>query len=237
MAPSGRIIVPLALRPLERQTDDEAGVARLRLDPDVAAVAGHDDAAGDVQPEPGSLAHALGREERLPDPRLEGWRDARPVVGDLDAGPIALARRPNPEGAPAAHSVDGVVDQVGPDLVQLTPMGADLRQATVVLAVDRDGVLELVAEDRDGVLEAIVQVDLLLGSPIHEGVLLHRPNELGDAGRALLDLVDQDRHRERRLEPDHGVPERSRVEPRCQTDQLARVQAGPYQRLGEVPAL
>ena len=50
--------------------------------------------------------------------------------------------RPDPQGARALHGVDGVVDQVRPDLVELTGVDLDDRKVGVVLLLDLDA-LEL----------------------------------------------------------------------------------------------
>jgi len=52
---------------MQGQPDLEAGVAGHRLDPQVAMVLLHHDAPGDVEAEPGALAHRLGGEEGLED--------------------------------------------------------------------------------------------------------------------------------------------------------------------------
>ena len=97
------------------------------VDVDQAAVALDHDPAGDVEAEAGALADVLGREERLERARDDLRRHARSGVGDLDHDPVALGAGAHREGARAVHRVDGVVDQVGPDLVELAGVGLDRR--------------------------------------------------------------------------------------------------------------
>ena len=104
----------------------------LAPDVDPAAVVAHD-AVGHREPEPGPLAHVLGREERLEDVRQVLWRDARAFVLDADGDPVARrgrrgrraarraarderSRRPSP---PPADRLDRVHDEVREHLLDL----------------------------------------------------------------------------------------------------------------------
>src|SRR5690606_31260508 len=101
-------------------------------DGDVAAVPVDHDPVAHVQPEAGAVPDRLRGEERLEDPAAHvGW-DARPGVADLDEHALVVdAAGAHGEGAAAAHGVDRVVDDVGPDLVELGRVGRDLRQRPV----------------------------------------------------------------------------------------------------------
>ena len=48
-------------------------------------------------------------------------------VGDLDDDRVAVGAGADRQRALAVHGVDGVVDEVGPDLVELAGVGVDLR--------------------------------------------------------------------------------------------------------------
>ena len=50
-----------------------------------------DDPVDDRETEPGALAHVLGGEERIPDPRQDLRRDALAVVLDLDLDGARIA--------------------------------------------------------------------------------------------------------------------------------------------------
>ena len=103
---------------LQRQQDDEPGVAGLGLHPQIAVVLLDDDPAGQIQPEPGALAERLGGEERVEDAADDVLGDARSVVADLDADHLfVLALRAHRQRAVAVHRLDRVVDDVGPHLV------------------------------------------------------------------------------------------------------------------------
>ncbi len=91
----------------------------------------------------------------------------------------------------ALHGVGGVVDQVGPDLVQLAAVGADPGQAAVVFADQLHAVLELVVEHHERAFEAVMDVDLLLGCLVHVGVLFHGLHQFRDAPGARFDVRSQ----------------------------------------------
>src|ERR687897_402311 len=78
-----------------------------------------DDAPHDSQPEPGPGPDIFGRVERLEDVDLRHTRYPRSVVDDLDDYTRAFHVRPDGDASASVHSVYGVVDQVGPYLVQL----------------------------------------------------------------------------------------------------------------------
>src|SRR5947209_15873130 len=90
-------------RLVHRQPHLEAGVAGLRRDADVAAMAIDHDPVRDVQAQPGALADRLRGEERLEDPLPQLGRDARPGVTDLDEYPVAIAGGTQGAGTLAVH--------------------------------------------------------------------------------------------------------------------------------------
>src|SRR6266849_9350191 len=102
------------------------------------------DPPADVQAEARSAADVLRREERLEDPRLDLRRDAWPIVGDLDQDADVLPGGADSQVSLAVHRVDGIVDEIGPDLVELAAVRVDTGQAPIVLARHADAGLELV---------------------------------------------------------------------------------------------
>src|SRR5262245_49801200 len=64
--------------------------ARVALDVNAAAVAGHD-CVGDAQPEPAAPTERFGREERVEDATEDLGRDADAVVPDLDDDLVGIA--------------------------------------------------------------------------------------------------------------------------------------------------
>src|SRR5271154_492007 len=99
----------------EGKPDLKAGVTRFGFNLDVAAVLFHDALHG-VEAESGAFSHSLGGEEWLENVREHVRRNSGTVVGDFDHHGIVLAVDPQPEFAFAMHRVNGVVNDVGPDL-------------------------------------------------------------------------------------------------------------------------
>jgi hypothetical protein len=116
-------------------------------------VALHHDPPADVQPQAGALADRLGGVEGLQDVGGGGLGDAGAVVADLDQHPVAVAGGAHGQLAAAVHAVHGVggvVDQVGPDLVELAGVGGQPGQGPVVVAHHLDARLQLVLEHGQG---------------------------------------------------------------------------------------
>ena len=175
----------------QREGDDERGRARLRLHLDVSAVALHHDPSRDVEAETGALADLLGREEGLERALGDLGRHARPGVGDLHDDAGVVGARAHGQHALPVHRVDGVVDEVGPHLVELADVRLDRRHARGVLAPHLDPVAELVRQHGDGAVETLGHVGGLQGATVHLRVDLDRRHELGDPSRRLPHLAEQ----------------------------------------------
>ena len=93
-------------------------VAGFRADLNIAPVLLHN-SLNRVEAEPGAFPNSLGGEERFEDVRLYVGRNSRTVIGDLNHDAIVLAIGSNSKLAFATHGVDGIVDDVGPNLIQL----------------------------------------------------------------------------------------------------------------------
>ena len=100
-------------------------VARLGLHADLAPVPLDDDPPGDVEPETRALADLLGREERLEGVGRDLLGHARARCRRSRRRRGARRRTRRSQGAGAVHGVDGVVDEVRPDLVELAGVGVD----------------------------------------------------------------------------------------------------------------
>src|SRR5579864_2975094 len=139
---SGATLQP---RILDRQSQPEARVARSRREGHVPAMLA-DDAVDSVEAQPGAFAHGLRGEERLEDARLNlGW-NALAIVDDLHQHVVAFDHRADLEFALSLHRVGGIVDQVGPHLVQFAAIGRNARQIRIVVADHRDSAFEFVRQ-------------------------------------------------------------------------------------------
>src|SRR5215472_17816013 len=109
---------------LDRNADLKASIAGNGFDTDLAA---HilNDAVHDIEPKPGALADSLGGEKRFKNTGLDIRWNSRPVVGDFDEDKIVLARGTDGQVAVAVHGVGGVINQIGPDLIEFAAAGHD----------------------------------------------------------------------------------------------------------------
>src|ERR1039458_7218345 len=138
-----------------------------------------------------SRPDTLVSEELLENMGLDFRRDARSVVADFDQQAIQLAGGADAQFALALHGVDGVVDQVGPDLVQLAAARADLRQAAVEIELHIDTLFEAVPQHQQRAFDPLVDVHFLLRTLIHISVLFNRADQIGDAAGGVFDLIEQ----------------------------------------------
>src|SRR5882757_7442566 len=143
VSPTGRV-----MRLFQRQQHDEAGIARHRLHAQIPTMFLHDDVPRQIQPEAGALADWFGGEERLEDVLAYLLGDTGPGVADLDAGQL-LAFPTSADGQSAAlvaHRCQRVVDDVGPDLVEIAWKARDFGKRLVEFLdhCDRAGVLAAV---------------------------------------------------------------------------------------------
>src|SRR5208337_4522002 len=158
------------------------------VDGDRAAVALHDDAPCDVEAQAGAFADVLGRVKGLEGAGRHLRRHARAGVADLDDDVVAFGPGRQPERARAGHGVDGVVDEVGPYLVQLAGVCLDPRDVCAVVTHDRDTVAELVPEHQQGALNAVGHVNVLHRRAVHLRVGLDGGDQLGNAPARILQL-------------------------------------------------
>src|SRR5919197_3366514 len=153
---------------------------RLGVDADRAAVALLDDATCDVEAKTGALAWVLGRVERLERPCRHRRRHPGTGIADLDDHDIPVSPRRYPQCSRPAHRVDGVVDELGPYLVEFAGVGLDPGDVGAVVAHDPDTVAEFVPEHDQGALKTVRDVDVLYRRTVHLGVGLEDGNEGGD---------------------------------------------------------
>ena len=88
-----------------------------------------------IQPQAGTLARLLRCKERLEQARQHILWNAWTIVLNLNYHLRALLVSSQLQIALPMHGVDGVIDQVRPDLVQLTPVGFDEWQILVIIAL------------------------------------------------------------------------------------------------------
>src|ERR1700680_3770813 len=102
----------------QREPHLKARVAGFRADLNVPPVLLHNSLNG-VEAEPRTFPDSLSGEERFENVRLYAGQDSRPVIADFDHDAIILPVGADSEPALSAHGVNCVVDEVGPNLIQL----------------------------------------------------------------------------------------------------------------------
>src|SRR5215472_14923601 len=112
----------------DRQRHAELRVPGAGLDLDLSLVPDHD-APRDVEAETGALADRLRREERIEDALANLRGQSRSIVCDAHDDGLTLASRR--DGDVSAGSVQRVVDQVRPDLVELAAEPLDARKISL----------------------------------------------------------------------------------------------------------
>ena len=142
-----------------------------------------DDLVGDRQAQSRSLAHVLGREERIEDARQHFGRHAAAVVLDLDRHviePLAPGDHHDPAAGPD-HRLDGIGDEVEQHLVHLRGRagdGGDLVEALL----DVDPAQERARDEQRGA-HAVVHV-------VARHLAAVQPREVAQVGDELRDLLD-----------------------------------------------
>lgn len=164
----------------KRQLYDELSVARAGFHADASVMPVHDDPVHDFEPESGTLAGRFGGEERLEEVFANVRRNAGAVVFHNNHRVIALPACGNRENARIVHRVERVRNQIGPGLVQLAGVGANLVQRAIVIAPDFDSraFLHPVSEQPQRGIEPDMNIDGLELRLVHIGVLLHGEHEV-----------------------------------------------------------
>jgi len=201
-----------------------------------AVLLGHDRVAG-REAEAGSFAWLLCREERVEDLCLRRLGDAGSVVLDFDHRPVTVAAGADRDRSRAVHGVDGVVEQVRPDLVQLAAVGRHRERIAVVFAMDVDAVLQFGAQNDERVVEPLVQVDRLNRCLPEERVALEGGDDLGDSPGGFTDLVQQLMDGEGARCADQDCGERLRFERVRELRECGQVEPLVDERWSELPAV
>src|SRR5277367_4397400 len=195
-----------------------------------------DDAVDDIETEACAFANPFGSEEGIKDAPERFRRNARTVVGNFDENVVVFAGGVDSELAAFFHSVGGVVDDIGPDLIEFAAAGHDLGQIRSVVANHGDTALKLVIHDGESGFEAALDIDFLHGALIHVGVFLDSFNEIGNSRRAVFELISDAFHFEESGEA--GEFRTDRCPSRCSEGCEVRIgQSGIRERGRELPGV
>src|ERR1700722_16541668 len=146
-----------------------------------------DDAHGVVESEAEPLAGWLGCKEGLKDAVLKlGW-NAGAGIPNLHQHHLAFETTGNFELAAMSgfiERVEGVFNERGPHLVEFAAVGADVRQAGLVVALDFD-ISHARLEHLESRVESRRYVDFKDRRTIHIGVGFDGADEIEDARRGV----------------------------------------------------
>ena len=174
----------------QRKPDAEAGVAGLGPQLDGPVVLAND-AHNGIEAEAGPFANLFGGEKGVEDAGLNFGGNAGTIIFNFDDGIVEFARRVDSEFAFAIHGVDGIVNEVGPDLIEFATIATDARQVGSVFADNGDAGFQAVAKNFQRVFEIFVEIDFLHGGLVHVRVALDGGDKIGDAASGVIDFLDE----------------------------------------------
>src|SRR5208282_3565749 len=91
-----------------------------------------------IQAESRTFSHSLGGEKRFEDMGLHFLRNSRTVIANFNHNATVLLVGSNANLALPMHRIDGVIDNVGPDLVELAAKRIHQQRNLLVVALHRD---------------------------------------------------------------------------------------------------
>lgn len=154
-------------------------------------MAGNDDAVGNVKAQSRSFTDRLRREKRIEDFALNIFGNARAVIGDFDDDVLIRIARFDRDGSLVFDGANGVVEEVGPHLVQFASIHSRLGQFFLIVANDFNARRHLVAQNGQGVVDAHMDIDFLGYILIHIGIGPHRLDEIGNASTGAAAVAKQ----------------------------------------------
>ncbi len=185
----------------EWEPDLKARVAGIGSDLNISPMFFHDALDG-VEAEAGAFSNSFGGEKGLEDVGLNFLGDAGAVVADFNDHASVFAVGADAKLAFAVHRVDGVIDEVGPDLVEFAAKGIHQQGNALIIALHRDSFFQLVIQDGQRGLQAFYNVDVLHRGLVHVGVFLDGANQVRYARGAALDFVEKAGDLDRGSDPD-----------------------------------
>ena len=155
-----------------------------------------DNLAAAAQTQTGALATRFRGETCFEDPLLQFWRNAGPVVLNLNHHPPIIGTGAQDDLTLAIHCVRGVLDQVGPDLIEFAAIRHDLREIRSILLSDADALFEFSAQDQQGAIQSFMNVDALNRCLIQVNIGLVGVDDIGDACGGAANFCQQMLNRE-----------------------------------------
>ncbi len=183
----------------------KARVTGIRSDLNISPVFFHDALDG-VEAEAGAFSNSFGGEKGLEDMRLDFFGDAGTVVADFYDHASVFAVGADAKLAFTVHRVDGVIDEVGPDLVEFAAKGIHEQGNALIIALHHNSFFQLVIQNGERGLETLYDVNILHRGLVHVGVFLDGADQVRYARGAALDFVEKAGDLDRGSDPDKRGP-------------------------------
>ena len=193
------------------------------------------DALNCVQTQARSLPYSLGRKEWLKDVRLNLGRNPWAVIADLNHNATVVAIGSHSKLAFSLHRVDGIINEVGPDLIELAAERIHQKRNTLVVALYSDSALELVVQDSERGFQAFHDIDILHRRLVHVGIFLDRADQVRNSRCAAFDFIQQVRYLDRGGNPHQSGSGSAGIEDREQRFQRFRLDVLPCQIGRQLP--
>src|SRR5580692_1939221 len=144
-----------------------------------------------IEAEAGPFANLFGGEKGVEDAGLNFGGNAETVIANFDDSIVEFARGVDSEFAFAIHGIDGIVNEVGPDLIEFATIATDARQVGSVFADNGDAGFQAVPKNFQRVFEIFVEIDFLHSGLVHVGIALDGGDKIGDAASGVIDFLNQ----------------------------------------------
>src|SRR5579859_1968540 len=128
------------------------------------------DSVGDLQAKTGAAPDRFGCEKGLENTRLDRGGNPRSIVRNLDQDVLILTGSTNPNRPAALKGIDGIINQIRPDLIELAAIDHNTWQTPVIVTLHSNATFELERHDVQRVFQASMDVDILARRLIHVGI-------------------------------------------------------------------
>jgi hypothetical protein len=135
------------------------------------------DATGDIETQSRPFAYLFGREEGVENALMDLCRDPWSIITDLDTDSRPVMRGADGDRPRSLKRIQRIVQEIHPDLVELSTVGMQNRKLRVILALNPN-IPHLVVQQGQGDLDPFMEIDLLNWCLIHVGEGFDRVNKI-----------------------------------------------------------
>jgi hypothetical protein len=190
----------------------------------------HDDIVADIQSQTCPATDRFGRKEGIENFGLNILGNPWPIICNLHHHRGIVLARPQDKLTPALHGIDGVVNDVGPDLIQLAAISLDTGQIFGILPAHGNPGFQFGVQNNQGVFQVLFYIYGLYGGLVHVSISFERFDNRGNAIGPQIDLGKQTVDRIGRTLPIDNGAELRRRELFRQRRHLVRIVSEAHQR-------